>query len=191
MLGNWMFSYSVYSNLEEEVLVRHHHYIACKDYDKTITKKINSLRNLDFSSQLIQQDQLEHVDKKSPKSKRIMLVEDEDDIILLFKMILESDVGLKVDSFTDPFSALNNFGFGQYDLIMIDIALPRMNGIELYYKIRKLDNKVKICFLTAGEMYYEEVRKQVFPELEANCIIRKPITNEDLIQKVKDILKIQ
>ena len=191
MLGNWMFSYSVYSNLEEEVLVRHHHYIACKDYDKTITKKISSLRNLDFSSQLIQQDQLEQVQKMALKTKRIMLVEDEDDIILLFKMILESDVGLKVDSFTDPFSALNNFRFGQYDLIMIDIALPRMNGIELYYKIRKLDNKVKICFLTAGEMYYEEVRKQVFPELDANCIIRKPITNEDLIQKVKDILKIQ
>jgi CheY-like chemotaxis protein len=191
MLGNWMFSYSVYSNLEEEVLVRHHHYIACKDYDKTITKKINSLRNLDFSSRLMQQDQLEQVEKKSLKTKRIMLVEDEDDIILLFKMILESDVGLKVDSFTDPFSALNNFKLGLYDLILIDIALPKMNGFELYKKIRKLDNKVKICFLTAGEMYYEEVRKQVFPELEANCFIRKPITNEDLIQKVKDILKIQ
>ena len=94
-----MFSYSVYSNLEEEVLVRHHHYIACKDYDKTIAKKINSLRNLDFSSQLIQQDQSEQVEKKSLKTKRIMLVEDEDDIILLFKMILESDVGLKVHSF--------------------------------------------------------------------------------------------
>jgi response regulator RpfG family c-di-GMP phosphodiesterase len=67
-----------------------------------------------------------------------------------------------------------------------------MNGFELYYKIKKLDNnKVKVCFLTAGEMYYEEVRNQVFPELEANCFIRKPITNEDLIQKVKDILKIQ
>jgi two-component SAPR family response regulator len=65
-----------------------------------------------------------------------------------------------------------------------------MNGFELYYKIRKLDDKIKICFLTAGEMYYEETRKQVFPELEANCFIRKPITNEDLIQKVKDILKI-
>ena len=170
-----MFSYSVYSNLEEEVLVRHHHYIACKDHDKTITKKINSLRN----------------GKKSLKTKRIMLVEDEDDIILLFKMILESDVGLKVDSFTDPFSALNNFKLGLYDLILIDIALPKMNGFELYKKIRKLDNKVKICFLTAGEMYYEEVRKQVFQELEANCFIRKPVANEDLIQKVKDILKIQ
>jgi two-component system, OmpR family, response regulator ChvI len=71
------------------------------------------------------------------------------------------------------------------------LALPKMNGFELYKKIRKLDNKVKICFLTAGEMYYEEVRNQVFPELEANCFIRKPITNEDLIQTVKDILKIQ
>ncbi|MDP9498687.1 MAG: response regulator [Thermoproteota archaeon] len=120
-----------------------------------------------------------------------MLVEDEDDIVLLFKMILESDVGLKVDSYTEPFSALNNFRSGQYDLIMIDIALPRMNGIELYYKIRKLDNKVKICFLTAGEMYYEEIRKQVFPELEANCFIRKPVANEDLIRSVKNILEIQ
>jgi CheY-like chemotaxis protein len=55
-----------------------------------------------------------------------MLVEDEDDIILLFKMILESDVGLKVDTFTDPFSALNNFKLGLYDLILIDIALPKM-----------------------------------------------------------------
>ena len=74
---------------------------------------------------------------------------------------------------------------------MIDIALPRMNGIEFYYKIRKLDNKVKICFLTAGEMYYEEIRKQVFPELEANCFIRKPVANEDLIRSVKNILEIQ
>jgi CheY-like chemotaxis protein len=179
-------------DLEEEDLVRHHHYIACKDYDRTIMKKINSFGNLDLLTQSIQQqDQLKQTNKSSLKTKRIMLVEDEDDIVLLFKMILESDAGLKVDSFTDPFAALNNFRSGLYDLILIDIALPKMNGFELYKKIRKLDNKVKICFLTAGEMYYEEVRKQVFPELEANCFIRKPITNEDLIQKVKDILKIQ
>jgi len=178
-------------DLEEEDLVRHHHYIACKDYDRTIMKKINSFGNLDLLTQSIQQqDQLKQTNKSSLKTKRIMLVEDEDDIVLLFKMILESDAGLKVDSFTDPFAALNNFRSGLYDLILIDIALPKMNVFELYKKIRKLDNKVKICFLTAGEMYYEEVRKQVFPELEANCFIRKPIANEDLIQKVKDILKI-
>jgi CheY-like chemotaxis protein len=180
------------NDLEEEDLVRHHHYIACKDYDRTIMKKINSFGNLDLLIQTIQQqDQLKQTIKNPLKTKRIMLVEDEDDIVLLFKMILESDAGLKVDSFTDPFAALNDFKSGLYDLILIDIALPKMNGIELYQKIRKLDSKVKICFLTAGEMYYEEIRKQVFPELEANCFIRKPVANEDLIQKVKDILKIQ
>src|ERR687890_2450960 len=107
-------------------------------------KKINSFRNLDLLTQSIQQqDQLKQTTKNSLKTKRIMLVEDEDDIVLLFKMILESDAGLKVDSFTDPFSALNNFKLGLYDLILIDIALPKMNGFELYKKIRKLDNKVK------------------------------------------------
>jgi CheY-like chemotaxis protein len=180
------------NDLEEEDLVRHHHYIACKDYDRTIMKKINSFGNLDLLIQSIQQqDQLKQTIKNPLKTKRIMLVEDEDDIVLLFKMILESDAGLKVDSFTDPFAALNDFKSSLYDLILIDIALPKMNGIELYHKIRKLDSKVKICFLTAGEMYYEEIRKQVIPELEANCFIRKPVANEDLIQKVKDILKIQ
>jgi DNA-binding response OmpR family regulator len=127
----------------------------------------------------------------SSKTKRIMLVEDEDDLVMLFKMILESDAGLKVDSFTDPFSALDNFKPGLYDLIMIDIVLPKMNGFELYYKIRKLDDKVKICFLTAGEMYYEEIRKEAFPELDRNCFIRKPITNEALIQQVKEILDVK
>jgi CheY-like chemotaxis protein len=188
-----MLSCSVDSDdLEEEDLVRHHHYIGCKDYDRTIMKKINSFGNLDLLTQSIQQqDQLKQTNKNSLKTKRIMLVEDEDDIVLLFKMILESDAGLKVDSFTDPFAALNSFKIGLYDLILIDIALPKMNGFELYYKIRKIDDKVKICFLTAGEMYYEETRKQVFPELEANCFIRKPIANEDLMKSVKDILKIQ
>jgi hypothetical protein len=68
--------------------------------------KLNSLRNLNLITQSIQQqDQLNQINKNSPRSKRIMLVEDEDDIVLLFKMILESDVGLKVDSYTEPFSA--------------------------------------------------------------------------------------
>jgi DNA-binding response OmpR family regulator len=117
-----------------------------------------------------------------------MLVEDEDDIVMLFEMILGSDAGLKIDSFTEPFAALNNFISGLYDLIMIDVSMPKMNGFELYHKIRKLDDKVKVCFLTAGEMYDKEIREETFPELDTNYFIRKPITNQDLIQRVKDIL---
>jgi two-component SAPR family response regulator len=107
---------------------------------------------------------------------------------MLFEMILGSDAGLKIDSFTEPFAALNNFITGLYDLIMIDVTMPKMNGFELYYKIRKLDDKVKVCFMTAGEMYDEEIRMESFPELDTNCFIRKPIANQDLIKWVKDIL---
>ena len=150
--------------------------------------KLNYFRNLDSLNRSIRQYQLEQIDNTSIKNKRVMLVEDEDDIVMLFEMILGSDAGLKIDSFTEPFAALNNFISGLYDLIMIDVTMPKMNGFELYYKIRKLDDKVKVCFLTAGEMYDEEIRKETFPELDTNCFIRKPIASQDLIQRVKDIL---
>ncbi|HKG31082.1 MAG TPA: response regulator, partial [Nitrososphaeraceae archaeon] len=139
----------------------------------------------------VQQHQLEHIEKNSLKNKRIMLIDDEADILWLFKMILESDERLKVDSFADPLVALENFRPGLYDLLLIDIAMPKMNGFELYDKIRELDKKVKISFVTASEMYYEEIRKETFPELDTNCFIRKPIANEDLIQRVRKVLKIQ
>jgi CheY-like chemotaxis protein len=169
-------------------LIWHHHYLACKNYDRTIMNKLNYFRNLDSLNRSIRQNQLGQIDNTSIKNKRVMLVEDEDDIVMLFEMILGSDAGLKIDSFTEPFAALNNFISGLYDLIMIDVSMPKMNGFELYYKIRKLDDKVKVCFLTAGEMYDEEIREETFPELDTNCFIRKPIANQDLIQRVKDIL---
>ena len=97
-------------DLEEDDLVwQHHHYIACKDYDRTIMRKLNSIENLNPITQSIQQDQLEHIEKNSLETKRIMLVEDEDNIVLLFKMILESDSGPEVDSFVDPLVAFGEF----------------------------------------------------------------------------------
>lgn len=119
-----------------------------------------------------------------------MLVEDEADIAMAFKIVLESDTRLKVDSFTEPFTALHNFKSGLYDLILIDIVLPSMNGYELYSRIKRLDDKVKVCFLTAGELSYEEIRKKAFPELDTNHFIKKPISNEDLISLVKNMLGI-
>jgi CheY-like chemotaxis protein len=186
-----VFHYSINSGyVQEDDIVDHHHFIPCKDYDRIIMNKVNSITNLDLLTESIQQDQLEQINNTSLKMKRIMLVEDEDDIVLLFRIILESDVGLKVDSYTDPFAALNNFKSGLYDLILIDIAKPKMDGFELYYKIRKLDDRVKICFLTAGEMYNEKIRKEAaFPDV--NGFIRKPIANQNLIQQVKEILEIQ
>ena len=92
-------------DLGKRDLVQHHHYIACKDYDRTIMNKLNSLSNLNILTQSIHQDQSEQINNGALKNKRIMLVEDEVDLVMLFKMILESNAGLKVDSFTDPFAA--------------------------------------------------------------------------------------
>ena len=74
--------------------------------------KLNSLRNIDLLTHSIQKDRLKKVEKNSLRTKKIMLVDDEDDIVMLFKLVFESDARLKVDSFTDPFAALNNFRSG-------------------------------------------------------------------------------
>jgi DNA-binding response OmpR family regulator len=117
-----------------------------------------------------------------------MLVDAEADILWLLKIVLESDARLKVDSFADPIVALENFRPGLYDPLLINIAMPKMNGFKLYYKIMKLDAKVKIYFLTANEAYYEEIKEEVFPQLETKCFIKKPIANEDFLQRMQDIL---
>jgi DNA-binding response OmpR family regulator len=119
---------------------------------------------------------------------RILIVDDEDDINFLFKMVLE-DNGYKVNTFNDPLVALQNFTAGSYDLLLLDIVLPKMNGFELYQKMRMLDDKVKICFLTVRKINYEEFRKKVTSstiedDIE-NCFIIKPIQNEELITRVR------
>jgi DNA-binding response OmpR family regulator len=105
-------------------------------------------------------------------------------------MVLEEN-GFKVDSFTDPLSALENFkgeAAGMYELLILDMKMPGINGFELYRQIKKIDDKVKVCFLTASEMYYEEFRKELFPALDNNCYIQKPIENEMLIKRLNRIL---
>jgi two-component system, OmpR family, response regulator ChvI len=122
-------------------------------------------------------------------NKRVLIVDDEPDLTLSLKMTLEEN-GLKVNSFTDPLSALENYKeeAGMYDLLILDMKMPQMNGFELYRQIRKIDDKVKVCFLTAGEMDYEQFGKELFPALENNCYIQKPIENETLIKRLNKII---
>jgi two-component system response regulator ChvI len=120
---------------------------------------------------------------------RIMVVDDEDDIILELRVVLEQN-GFKVDPFNDPLLALENFKADLYDLLILDIKMPKMNGFELYKQIKKVDNKVKTMFLTAlTELQeYEEFRKEVSPKLGERYFVPKPIENEDLIKRVNKIL---
>lgn len=93
-------------------------------------------------------------------NKRILLVDNESDNTTVLGIALE-DEGSVVDILNDSVFALSHFKPEFYDLILLDINMPNMNGIELYREIRKVDNKVKVCFLTASEMYSEELRMQI------------------------------
>src|SRR5215212_9723458 len=121
-------------------------------------------------------------------SKRVLLVDDEPDLTLSLKMTLEEN-GFKVDSFTDPVLALENYKEegGSHDLVILDIKMPNMNGYELYRQIKKIDDKAKVCFLTAGEMYYG-VYTDIFNRLDRIYFIQKPIENKELIARLNKLV---
>lgn len=123
----------------------------------------------------------------SNRLKRILIVDDEQDIISVFKMVLEMN-DFEVDAYNDPLLALSNFKKNAYDLVILDIRMPDMDGFELYKKIRMIDDKVKVCFMTAFDDYRQEFKKS-FPMLdEIKCFIRKPNAIEDLVNHVATIL---
>jgi DNA-binding response OmpR family regulator len=119
--------------------------------------------------------------------KRILAVDDEPDLTKLCSLALEYH-GFKVDTFNDSEEALSNFKPDYYDLVILDIKMPKMDGFELYDELKKKDNDVKVCFLTASELYYEEFRKKEYHALDKNLFIRKPIDNEDLLKEVNRIM---
>jgi DNA-binding response OmpR family regulator len=117
------------------------------------------------------------------------VVDDEYDINLTLECILNQS-GFKVYSFTNPLSALESVKPGLFDLAILDVKMPVINGFGLYNEIRKVDDKIKICFLTAAtDVYYEVFRKEAFPHIEENFIIRKPIENELLLEKIGSIIE--
>jgi CheY-like chemotaxis protein len=124
------------------------------------------------------------------KVRKILLVDDEPDVLYTIKNILE-DNGFQVDTFNDPITALKSYRNNFYNLVILDIKMPKLDGFELYNKIREKDSIVKICFLTASEMYYEKFRKarlKFGKIIGEDCFIQKPIKNEDLLKKLTSIM---
>ena len=127
--------------------------------------------------------------QKQPQQgqKRILVVDDEPDLTMVCSLALQYH-GFKVDTFNDSQEALSNFRPGYYDLVILDIKMPKMDGFELYEKIKERDDKAKICFLTASESYYEEFRKKEYSALDKNLFIKKPIDNEELLKEVNKMM---
>ena len=163
-----------------------------KYYDEIITKlNLHSREEYERSMQHLLQNQkiqLEVLHNQTRRTKkRILLVDDEYDICMVYQIVLR-DAGYECIPYTDSVKALQEYRPFYYDLILLDIKMPVLNGFELCKKIIELDKTVHIIFITASEEYYEKFRSEHFPELGKINYIQKPIGNEELIRIVNMII---
>jgi two-component system, OmpR family, response regulator ChvI len=120
---------------------------------------------------------------------RILVVDDESDINFIVKTMLERQSGFRVDSFHDPELALKSFRPGLYDLLILDIRMPMMNGIDLYNKISKMDENIRVCFLSANEQFHEDIKNQRTLPMEVDFyFLQKPFNSEELVRHVEKII---
>jgi CheY-like chemotaxis protein len=136
------------------------------------------------TSEVFLNDWFSHENNTTPILARILTVDDEPDINLVIKKMLEMQRGFVVDSFDDPGLALQSFKPGVYDLLILDIRTRNMSGIDLYNKIRKIDNKIKACFISANKYYYEKIRNRLTPLAHT----QKPFECEELLRSVDNLI---
>ena len=126
-------------------------------------------------------------DRKSAKTKnRILIVDDEPDITESFGLALE-DSGFEVDKYNDPAVALASFKPNFYGLLILDVKMPKIDGFELYDKIKKIDKKAKVFFISAFDIDHSEMSKK-YPGLKTENILPKPIQIPELIKRVEEQL---
>jgi PleD family two-component response regulator len=123
------------SSDENIVDYHHHHFIACKDYDKTIKRKIQSAQSVNHLAQVRQEEQegeeLEQTQVSNKNTtRRIMIVEDDSDVNFSIKLVLETEGIFRADSYIDLLAVLEDYKPGLYDLLLIDIAMHKMNGFN-------------------------------------------------------------
>jgi DNA-binding response OmpR family regulator len=120
-------------------------------------------------------------------SARILIVDDDSDITLTFKSGLEKN-DFSVTVFNDPLEALTKFAAGLYDLALLDVRMPKMNGFELYRELQMIDSNLKVCFVTAFVVYYESLR-EIYPNTKISTFIKKPIEIDRLVDTIINELK--
>ena len=115
-----------------------------------------------------------------------MVVDDEVDIATIMKLGLEKE-GFYVEAFSDPMKALDYYKKGAFNLALLDIRMSPINGFELYRRLLEKDKQLRVCFITAFEIYYDEFRR-VFPKIKVDCFVRKPVSMEKLGAAIKEEL---
>jgi DNA-binding response OmpR family regulator len=117
-----------------------------------------------------------------------MIIDDDKDITTLFATFLEYN-GYIVDAYTNPIEAFNNFRKNSYDLIILDLKMPKMNGMTFYHTIKEIDENVIICLTTADTNYIEDLRKGIIDV--DKIVLYKPVLLKDLKNKIDLLLSHQ
>jgi DNA-binding NtrC family response regulator len=117
-------------------------------------------------------------------TKNVLFIDDDKDGTFTIKTILEETGLFQVNTFNDPDLALKRFKPNFYALVLIDIRMPKMGGFELYEQLKKIDPDIKVCFLTASEMYHQEAREVEHCALNEDLFLQIPISNEDLVREI-------
>jgi two-component system, OmpR family, response regulator ChvI len=119
------------------------------------------------------------------RKRRVLIVDNDPDITKSFGLALE-DSGLfeKVEQCNDPMLALSNFRPDTYDIVLLEVKMPDLNGFELYNKIKRIDNKVRVCFITPQDLDHNALKEEL-PLLEIECLISKTVAVSDLIKRLE------
>jgi DNA-binding response OmpR family regulator len=118
------------------------------------------------------------------RQTRILVIDDDPDIVLTLQIGLESDPTMQVFGFDNPVTALVEFKPNFYDLLLIDINIPLLDGFQLAQNLIRRDLNVRICFMTSGEINMDAAR-EVHPLKSIGCFIKKPITAEELLRRIR------
>ena len=118
------------------------------------------------------------------RHKRILVIDDDPDIVFTIRVGLESDPTMQVFGFDNPVTALVEFKPNFYELLLIDVNMPLLDGFQLAQNLVRRDLNVRVCFMTSGEINMDAAR-EVHPLKSIGCFIKKPITAEELITRIR------
>jgi len=152
-----------------------------------VEKQIPKLQKSAPENQSIEHEgrEIEQQQQQKNASTTIIVVDDEPDTMLTYKTFLSGE-GYNVDAFTDPKEALTHFAQANpnnYNLIVMDIRMPNLNGIQLYYRMKAVNPDIKILFVSALEAAQEMV--SILPGVGIEDVIRKPVNQKQFLYKVK------
>ena len=191
-----LMSFQSYTFLDDksERVVGTDNFIPSREYDRLITTRIQS--NQYYHNKDIKRGKgLIADNSKIKKAKTILVVDDDQNTTFAVKSGLENEnshttnrISYLVHTYNFPTLALSEFKPNFYDLLLVDVEMPNMNGFEFSTKVLEIDADPKICFMSAAEVNYEALR-EIYPFVNFGCFIKKPISLERLISRVRDELE--